>query len=186
MDQTDEALVQRVQAGERDAFGVLLERYEAKLLRYGSKFLSNSQDIEDIVQDAFINAYKNIQSFDTDQKFSPWMYRIAHNALVNALKKKSRSPILSFDFDTLLSHAFADESVETEREQKEVRQMIDQSLADIPPKYREVLILHYLEDLSYKEIAEVVRVPIGTVGIRIKRGKEMLKNVVTSKNYGRP
>jgi len=79
--------------GDIEVFGILLDRYEQKLSRYGKKFLSRKEDIEDIVQDVFVSAYQNIQSFDSTQRWSPWIYRIAHNALVNALRKKGRSPI---------------------------------------------------------------------------------------------
>lgn len=176
---TDEELAIRVQKGDKDAFAVLLEHFERKLLRYGSKFISNRQDIEDIVQDVFVSAYQNIQSFDASQRFSPWIYRIAHNKFVDAIKEKSRTPLVFFDFDTLFSHHVYDESSETDREQTEMRKMIDKGLEKIPIKYREILILHYLEELKYKEIAEVLHVPTGTVGIRLKRAKEALKKVYT-------
>jgi RNA polymerase sigma-70 factor (ECF subfamily) len=174
---TDEEYAVRAQNGDRNAFGVLVERYEAKLLRYGRKFLSTSQDIEDIVQDTFVNAYRNIKSFDASQRFSPWMYRIAHNAFVDGLKKQSRSRFVFMDFDTLVSHSVPDESVEKERDQKEMRIMIDRDMERLSPKYREVLILYYLEELSYKEIADILRVPLGTVSARVKRAKTELKNI---------
>ncbi len=179
-DTTDEALVQRVQDGDKDSFGILVERYEAKLLRYGRKFLSNPQDIEDIVQDVFMSAYQNIQSFDTAQRFSPWVYRIAHNAYVNGLKKHSRNPLTLVDFDTLISHPVYEDPAPKEREEKEIRAMIEKGLDQLPSKYREVLILYYLEEIPYKEIADILEVPTSTVGIRIKRGKEALRKIYKS------
>ena len=182
---TDEEAVARVQKGDADAFGTLVERYEAKLLRYGRKFLSAHEDIQDIVQDVFISAYQNIQSFDLKQRFSPWIYRIAHNAFVNEYRKRKRSPIVFVDFDTLISHPTYVDPKHAEAEQEEIKQMIDKSLEGISEKYREVLILYYVEDLSYKEIAEILQVPTGTVGIRIKRAKEALKQVyVSHQNHG--
>jgi RNA polymerase sigma-70 factor (ECF subfamily) len=82
---TDEQIAVRVQSGEQELFGALMERYEPKLSRYGRKFLASPDNIDDIVQDVFISAYQNIQSFDLTRRFSPWIYRIAHNAYVNAL-----------------------------------------------------------------------------------------------------
>ncbi len=172
---TDEELVARVQQGDQETFGVLMQRYEHKLLRYGRKFLARHEDIQDIVQDVFIRTYQNIQSFDTAQKFSPWVYRIAHNAFVNALKKNTYNPLLLVDFDTLVSHTVYEDPAPLEREQREMRAMIDKGLEHLAPKYREVLILHYLEGMQYKEIADILQIPIGTVGIRIKRAKEALK-----------
>ncbi len=172
--ESDEALAARVQRGERAPFGVLVERYEGKLLRYGRKFLSRKEDIEDIVQDVFISAYQNMQSFDIRQRFSPWIYRIAHNAFVNALRRNERGPLF-IDFDTLLSHPVYEDPVGGEREQREMRVLIDKGLEKLPAKYREVLVLHYFEELSYKDIAEVLQIPMSTVGIRLKRGKDALK-----------
>jgi RNA polymerase sigma-70 factor (ECF subfamily) len=171
---SDETVAHEVQRGNADLFGVLVERYEQKMLRYGKRFLSRQEDIEDIVQDAFVNAYKNIQSFNTSLRFSPWMYRIAHNAFVNALRQNERRAVL-IDFDTLLSYHVQDETAETERDLAELRSMLDRGLEKLPLKYREVLILHYFEDLPYKDISDVLKIPIGTVSIRIKRAKEELK-----------
>lgn len=183
---SDEACAVRAQQGDRESFGFLVDRYQEKLLRYGRKFLSAREDIEDIVQDVFVSAYQNLQSFDGSQRFSPWIYRIAHNAFVDTLRKKTRSPFVFMDFDTLVSHSAADESVERERDQKEIKTMIEQGLEKLSPKYREILIFYYLEDLSYKEIAEILRIPIGTVSVRVKRAKEELRSVlqITNTSHG--
>lgn len=174
---SDEELARKVQAGDSEAFGILVERYEAKLMRYGSKFLSSSDDITDLVQDAFIRAYQNMQSFDASLRFSPWMYRIAHNEFVSALRKRSRTPIITLDFDALVAHPAYDDPAPREREQKEMRAYIERGLEKISPKYREVLVLYYLEELAYKEIADVLQIPVSTVGIRLKRAKEELAKI---------
>lgn len=174
---SDEELAKKVQNGDNDFFGVLMERYQAKIFRYGRKFLSSEDNIEDVVQDVFVKTYENIKSFDTSQKFSPWIYRIAHNTYVNALKKNSRGPVYLFDFDTFISHTVVDNPIEREREQKEMKVIVERGLEKLEPRYREMLVLYYLEELSYKEIAEILHIPIGTVGIRLMRAKEMLKKV---------
>ncbi|HEV8677401.1 MAG TPA: RNA polymerase sigma factor [Candidatus Paceibacterota bacterium] len=179
---TDEDAARLVQKGDRERFGILVERYEEKLLRYGRKFLSRSEDIEDIVQEVFMSCYQNLQSFDTTQKFSPWIYRIAHNAFVNGLRKQKRSPLVFVDFDALLAHPVYEDPVPLEREQTEVKKMIEKCLDTLSPKYREVLALYYLEELSYKEISDIIQVPTGTVGIRIKRAKEALKTAYEELN----
>jgi RNA polymerase sigma-70 factor (ECF subfamily) len=183
---SDEAVARLVQQGDTNSFGLLVERYEEKLLRYGRKFLKTHEDIEDIVQDVFISAYQNIQSFDTGQRFSPWIYRVAHNAFVNALKKHSKSPLVFVDLDTLVSHPTWEDPRALEEEEKEMRLMIEKGLEELPPKYREVLILYYLEEIPYKEIADILEVPVSTVGIRIRRGKEALKKIYRDLNmhYG--
>lgn len=172
---SDEDLALLVQSGDVEKFGILMERYQAKLFRYGKKFLSSEDNIEDVVQDVFIKTYQNINSFNTSLRFSPWIYRIAHNTYINAIKKSSSGPAYIFDFDTLLSHTVTEDPIVREKEQKEIKEIVDQGLSEIEPKYREILVLYYIEDLSYKEIAEILHIPVGTVGVRIMRAKEILK-----------
>jgi RNA polymerase sigma-70 factor (ECF subfamily) len=171
----DEMLCVQVQKGDKEVFGELVDRYQKKLIRYGRKFLFSSENIEDLVQDVFIKAYQNMQSFDTKQKFSPWIYRIAHNTFINELKKHARTPLSLFDFDTLIPHLAYDDPATKEREQKEMRLLIDQSLQKLAPKYREIIVLYFLEELNYKEIADILHIPTGTVGIRLTRAKKQLK-----------
>jgi RNA polymerase sigma-70 factor (ECF subfamily) len=174
---SDEEIAKLVQQGKTDKFGVLVERYEAKLFRYGKKFLSNTDNIEDVVQEVFIKVYQNIQSFDPSQKFSPWIYRIAHNTYVNLLKKNSRMPIHLFDFDELLSHTVVEDPLVREQEQKEMKEIVDRGMEKLAPQYREIIVLYYLEELSYKEISDVLHIPIGTVGIRLMRAKDAMKKI---------
>ncbi|PCH92054.1 hypothetical protein COB80_00920, partial [Candidatus Kaiserbacteria bacterium] len=101
MDTTDEDIVQRVQSGDTEAFALLIELYEKKITRYANKFLYNYQDREDAVQDVFIKAYQNIQSFRSGERFSPWIYRIAHNTFLNVVRKQSREKVSFFDTDQL-------------------------------------------------------------------------------------
>lgn len=174
---TDEELAVLVQRGQIEKFGELMKRYSAKLFRYGRQFLRGVDNVEDVVQDVFIKTYRNINSFDSSQRFSPWIYRIAHNTYINAIKKQNSGPLYLFDFDTIISHTVVEEDHATkEREQKEIKEVVDRGLSEIEPKYREILVLYYIEDFSYKEIAEILRIPIGTVGVRVMRAKKILKD----------
>ncbi len=173
----DEELARLVQNGDKELFGVLMDRYEKKLLRYGKRFLSNDDHIDDVIQEVFIKTYKAIKSFDVSQRFSPWIYRIAHNSFINEIKKNSRNPVHFLDFDTFIAHPVYEDPDTKEKDQKEMRKMIDRGLDKLTPNYKEILILYYLEEMSYKEIADILRVPIGTVGIRLKRAKTALKKV---------
>ena len=113
-EETDESIAVRVQGGDSEAFGELIERYQAKLSRYARKFLLDPDDAADIVQDIFIKSYQNIQSFDASRRFSPWIYRIAHNEFVNALKKRqSRRTVFTIDFDTLFPHLVAPDTADS-------------------------------------------------------------------------
>lgn len=174
---TDEEIARQVQNGDRESFGILVTRYEAKMERYARKFLSRSDDISDVVQEVFIKAYVNIQSFDSTRKFSSWLYRIAHNEYVNTLKKKSHSPLYLFDFDTLLPHLFSSDVTDRSSNERDMKNMLNQCLDKLDSKYREPLILYYFEEMNYQEIAEVLHIPISTVGVRLNRGKLMLQKI---------
>lgn len=177
---TDEEIAQRVQKGDIDVFGVLVQRFEEKMTRYARKFLFAGDEIKDLVQEVFIKAYVNIQSFDASRKFSSWLYRIAHNEFINAGKKKSRLPVFAFDLDALFPHLAARETADGDLERRELKEALDKSLDKLDVKYREPLALYYLEDMDYREIADILQIPVSTVGVRLTRGKAMLKKIITS------
>lgn len=177
--QTDEIIVGCVQAGDRQAFGLLMERYEEKITRYVRRFLSVSQDVEDVVQEVFIKAYTNIQSLDLSRRFSPWIYRIAHNECVNVLKKKSREKVSFFDLDVVFPHLPSQVRTDDSVRREDTRRELETVLGLVPLKYREVLVLYYFEDMSYEEIADILQIPTSTVGVRLNRGKDALKKHVS-------
>ncbi|MDQ5962646.1 MAG: polymerase sigma-70 factor, subfamily [Patescibacteria group bacterium] len=179
----DEKLVERICQGDKELFGELIDRYEAKLTRYVKKFTQNVDDVSDIVQTIFIKGYTNLQSFDTSRSFNSWIYRIAHNESVNHLKKRGGEKVSFIDFDTFFPHPFAKETADKETLSGEEKQILEKSLKNISPKYREVLILYFYEELTYQDIADVLRIPIATVGVRIRRGKEALKEALTTNHY---
>jgi len=172
---TDEEIVKLVKDGDSESFGILIERYEEKLKRYARKFMSNPEDIKDVLQEIFIKTYSNIKSFDPDKRFSPWIYRIAHNELINVLRKKDRLPLPFFDPDTIFPHPISHEKTDRSAKNDETKRILDKCLEKISPKYREILMLYYLEEMDYKEISDIMQIPVSTVGVRLKRGKEMLK-----------
>lgn len=176
-EETDEAIAKVVQNGDAEAFGVLIERYEGKIFRYGKRFLFQYEDIEDAVQDSFVKAYTNIQSFDTDQRFSPWIYRIAHNTFINIIKKKGKEALPFFDMDTLLGNLSSDENPEQELIEGEDRELLNAVVNMLPVKYREPIILYFFEERDYKDIADIMRIPTSTVGVRMRRGKKLLKKL---------
>lgn len=176
-ERTDEEVARRVQAGEMEDFGILVKRYEAKIKRYARKFLFGYEDAEDVVQDVFLKAYINIQSFNASQKFSSWLYRIAHNEFINAIKKKGRERLSLFDLDALFPHPVAKESLDDDINSRELREALDKILDKVDLKYREVLVLYCFEELNYREIAEVLHIPAATVGVRIKRGRQLIKSL---------
>lgn len=177
---SDEDLVIQIQNGSITHYEELVKRYESQLLRYAQYLLKDHDKASDVVQISFIKAYKNLNSFDSTKKFSSWLYRIVHNEAINIIRKESRQ----FSLDSL---PFAErflarfDQPETTLQDKEVRKLLKSSLEELPVTYRAPLVLFFLEDKSYDEISEVLRMPIGTVGTRINRGKKQLKEIVQRK-----
>lgn len=176
MEQTDEAVAVQVQQGNTEAFAQLLARYEGKLLRYAGKFLFYDPDgAEDVVQDVFIKAYTHIQSFDPARKFSSWIYRIAHNELINAIRKQRREHVSYFDLDTVLPHLTSGDATDAAAKATEERVAVEAALQKLDAKYREPLILFYFEDMDYQAIADVLRIPVSTVGVRLRRARKAMQ-----------
>lgn len=180
---SDESIVKAVQKGDAEAFGDLIARYEDKLKRYARKFLSYEEDIDDLVQDVFIKAYTSIRSFDTSLRFSPWIYRIAHNTFVNELKRKHVGGFSLFSIDEILPFLPAQETADAGTLHAELKKEIDTLLRELPPKYREVVVLHYLEELSYQEISDILQIPVTTVGVRLTRGRQKLQELYSHNHH---
>lgn len=183
--QKDEEIVSLIQSGKVGFFGILIKRYEKKIERYARKFLSNTEDINDVLQDIFIKVYTNIQSFDTTRKFSSWLYRIAHNELVNNLKKQKKRTLPLLNLDTFFPYDFShnNNNLNQKIDGQEMEKKLDRCLNQLEPKYREPIILYYLEELTYEEIADVMQIPISTVGVRIKRAKKIIKSILKKLGY---
>lgn len=168
-----------------EAFYYIMERYETKLLRYIQRFSNISREsAEDILQEAFIKMYRHLHNYDPTLSFSTWAYRIVHNETIDYLRKKARSNTLSLDhnesgeMDTtpLLNILKSETDIVKEVSRKEQTKKVHQILQKLPLKYREVLILHYLEDKDYQDISAILKKPIGTVGTLLRRGKEQFKH----------
>jgi len=178
---TDEVLAEQTQKGDKRAFNELFARYKAKILRYGQRFLYNYQDLEDAVQDVFIKAYANIRSFDTQRSFSTWLYRIAHNTFINVIKKKGREPVSFFDFDTFFQLPNTSKhNPKTDLIATQEREVLQKVMLELAPKYREPLVLYYFEEKEYQEIADIMHIPISTVGVRLKRARDHMKKYLLS------
>lgn len=174
----DEEICQLVQKGDSESFGVLIERYEKKIKRYLWKFLSQREDVEDLTQNIFLKAFENIQGFNPKRKFSTWLYAIAHNEMVNFLKKKKRMPASLIELDTFLPYSLKDDSLRENLILNFQKEILEKAIKELSLKYREPLFLFYFENLSYQEISEILKIPISTVGVRIKRAKEYLKKLI--------
>jgi RNA polymerase sigma-70 factor (ECF subfamily) len=174
---TDEELV-RLTLKDREIFGVLMKRYEARLKRYIRR-ISNcrAEEAEDVLQDAFIKAYQNLNSFDHGQKFSSWMYRIARNQVISNYRKiRSRAEGHSEPADEDALRTLASKlDVRKEMEEGEARAAVSRVLNAMDVKYRDVLVLKYLEEKDYREMSDILKKPMGTVATLLFRAKKKFR-----------
>ncbi len=181
LEKSDEEIVLMVKEGNKEAFGIIVDRYLLKIKRYAKKFIFDRADVDDLVQDVFLKAYINIFSFDDEKKFSPWIYRIAHNEFINAVRKKMREKLFPVDFDVFFPYLEAKENVEKDLDALFDQKFLDENLQKLDTKYKEIIILFFYENLSYQEIADVLEIPVSTVGARLGRAKEKLKTFIKNR-----
>lgn len=177
MTKTDAELV-RASLDDMAAFGDIVERYEQKLYRYVRR-ISNfaHEEIEEVLQETFINIYRYLNTYNPKLSFSSWAYRIAHNQMISAVRKKKARPQYVFGDDDvdILSLIPSDADVEQEVAQKCDNEVVAQALQELSDKYRDVLVLQYFEGLTYQEISDVLQIPVRTVGTRLNRAKKQLE-----------
>lgn len=176
---TDEQLVGKIVSGNTDVFAEIVERYEIKLVRYVTYLIHDHDAAEDVVQDTFLKAYRNLNGFDRRLKFSSWIYRIAHNEAMNVVKKSSRK--VQMDDEDWENLADTMESVERTADRKLAADRLAACLNELPEKYRDPVVLNYLEQRSYREVGDILRLPVATVGVRINRAKKLLKQICERK-----
>jgi RNA polymerase sigma-70 factor, ECF subfamily len=169
---SDEEIADKVRTTDTNLFAVIIERYQKKLLHYANSLIKDEDKAVDIVQTSFIKAFVNLNSFNVENKFSSWIYRIVHNEALNLLKKyPGETPLLDdVDFKS-------DEDIEENLIKTETKSEVTRCLKELPIIYSEPLVLYYLEDKSYEEISDILRIPMGTVAVRISRGKKLMKNI---------
>ncbi len=171
------ALIELVKKGDKKAYNTLVLKYQDRLVYSVYKFLKDFELAQDIAQEAFIKAYKNIEKFRGDSQFYTWIYRIAINTAKNVVSTKARKSEI-YDNDTtdqLLSESAAtSENPENILQAEQLRSEINKALQNLPEDIRVTLSLREFDGLSYEEIAKVLECPIGTVRSRIHKGREML------------
>ncbi|MGH8235655.1 MAG: RNA polymerase sigma factor RpoE [Steroidobacteraceae bacterium] len=179
-DDSDQQLVERVQAGDKSAFDLLVRKYQHRVLKLVGRFVSDAAEAEDVAQEAFLKAYRALASFRGDSAFYTWLYRIAINTAKNALVSNRRRPV---DFDLDLQdpeqydrHARLKEGDTPEGVllTEEIRNVVERAMEQLPEDLRTAIVLRELEGLLYEEIAEAMDCPVGTVRSRIFRAREAI------------
>ncbi|CAH0292884.1 ECF RNA polymerase sigma factor SigW [Peribacillus sp. Bi96] len=181
MDALIKERINQVLKGDHNAFGEIVEIYKDKVFQICFRMLGNRQEAEDLAQEAFVRAFVNIRSFNIQMKFSTWLYRIATNLCIDRLRKKKPDYYLDADVAgtdglNMYSQIASDMAKpEEEVESLELQETIQAEIMKLPEKYRSVIVLKYIEELSLKEISEILDLPVGTVKTRIHRGREALR-----------
>ncbi|MDP3899815.1 MAG: RNA polymerase sigma factor [bacterium] len=172
---TDEELVQLI-LQDQEFFSCVVSRYEGKMLRYIKRIAGVSdEDAQDLLQEIFIKVYKNLNDFDTNLKFSSWLYRIAHNLVISEYRKKQARPQLigGEAIDEFLHNVDSGINIEKEINHGDMAKDIEKVLEKMDLKYREILILKFLEEKDYREISDILQKPMGTIGTLINRAKRI-------------
>lgn len=179
----DEMLVSQTLNGEQNAFSELISRYEKQIYSLAYRLTNNRDDAQDLAQEAFIKIYCNLEKYDDGRPFFPWMYKVAVNVCYSRLRQNK--PLTNettlekvIDFSPLIP----DKTTHPEEyyDVKETQDIVNQAVAELPERYRLPLVLKYLEDMSYKEISEILYIPVTTVETRLYRGRALLKKRLTS------
>ena len=177
----DQLLVERVQSGDKQAFNVLVSKYQCRLMRLVSRLVHDQAEAEDVVQESFIKAYRALRHFRGDSAFYTWLYRIGLNAAKNFLIIQGRRVPTLTENDVEQAEAFDDgehlrdiNTPESMLASKQIAETVNVAIDMLPIELRTAIVLREIEGLSYEEISEIMACPIGTVRSRIFRARESI------------
>lgn len=169
---------------DKGYYQYLMARYEDKLSRYVVRLSGVSpEDVEDVLQEVFIKVYKNLRDFNFNFKFSSWIYRITHNETINYLRKnRGKFKMVDFEVDKVFVEATREDlKIKTETDKDYLMGKIKEAMKRLDKKYKEVIILRYIEGKDYQEISDILRKPMGTIATLLKRAKERLRKEVLNR-----
>jgi RNA polymerase sigma-70 factor (ECF subfamily) len=182
----DRSLVERILGGERDLFTVLVSRYEKRIINYVYRITHRYEEAHDLAQEIFVKVYLALDRYDPKYQFSTWLFRIAQNSAIDALRKKSISEVPlarpAEEEPGTKEREFADDGVSPYRalKNKQLSAAIDEAVGNLPADYRELIQLRHFAELSYEEIASMKKLPLGTVKNKLFRARNLLKDALGS------
>jgi RNA polymerase sigma-70 factor (ECF subfamily) len=170
-DERDRALVKRCLENHRDAAGALVDRYQQRVFNVALRMLHNVQDAEDVTQTVFLNAFRQLGTYDQKYRFFSWVYRMTVNESLNVLKRRKPTVTLEDEFDILAPGAAPDRAAEVE-------DRVGRALMGLKPDDRAVVVLRHFVSFSYEEIADVLEIPVRTVKSRLFTARERLRQAL--------
>lgn len=184
---TDVELIAKAIRGREDGFEELVRRYQRPITGYVYRMLNDYDASLDVTQEVFIKVYNSLERYSSDYKFSTWLYRIAHNAAIDYMRRNSHNSqsleAQNADGSYQLQIESKNPTPEQERERTEWRNEIDAVVKCLPTAYRELILLRHSQDLSYDEIAEITELPLGTVKNRLFRAREMMREMFIERGF---
>lgn len=171
----EKTVIRRAARGDAAAFEQLVTAYQGGVYRLALRMCGSAAAAEDVAQEAFLSAWKNLPQFRGDSQFSTWLYRLTTHAAIDYLRREKRHEAADIDDVTVADDA---SSPQETAERKETRVAVRDALAALSPEYREVILLRYMQELSYAEIGIALHLPPGTVKSRLNRAKGQLKEIL--------
>jgi len=176
-EQDDARFIDASKRGDQDAFAQLVQCYQRRIFNLVFRMLQQYEEATEVTQETFLAAWQGLPSFRGDARFSTWLYRIAYNCSLKQLEQRKREKALqeAMQAEHILHHTNDANRVDAEMEAHERQTMIHTLLANLPAKYRIVLVLRHLQEMTYEEIAEALTMPIGTIKTHLFRARNLLK-----------
>ena len=180
MTRTDEELVARATAGDQDSFNQLVSRWERPIYALAYRTLGREEEARDVVQEAFLRAYRGLKGFKGEAKFSSWLYRITQNLCRDWIRKERRAPIVQVPegvdpVDLADAQVSPSESVEDLVGRREMSQAVAKAMAELPEEQRVAIMLKEYHGLTFQEIADQLECPLSTVKTRLYQGLSVLR-----------
>lgn len=184
---SDAELIVKAIGGREEGFEELVRRYQRPIVGYIYRMLSDYDASLDVSQEVFIKVYKSLDKYSSEYKFSTWLYRIAHNATIDHIRRNSQNlqslETESEDGAYQMQLESSAPTPEQNQERREWKSEIESVVKCLPSAYRELIVLRHNQELSYDEIAEVTNLPLGTVKNRLFRAREMMREIFIERGF---
>lgn len=172
-----ENIIARARRGDADAFEQLVIAYRDQVFRLALRMCGNEADADEVAQEAFLSAWKALPNFRGDSQFSTWLYQLTSHAAIDLLRREKRQ--IAAEDITEVSVSDPAPSPQQQAERSETRQAVRDAMGQLSPEYRQIVVLRFLQELSYEEIGAVLKLPPGTVKSRLNRAKAQLKDILS-------